>query len=709
MFNTIMPSKPINNSNNIYTTNLESVITQFIKLSDGKHISVFTGAGISFNSGLPLASRLVEYILSNLTNNGSDIIKEPLSYLPFEGYIEQMIIDSNNDTIMQMFTEKSLCPNKNHRFIARLHKIGAINRIYTVNFDILHEKAFDELNIRCNKISRDKDLTSDSYLNDSINLIKLHGCGTDIESMKFVLSSVTARENRTQREYLTKKIFGNPDEIIIICGYSASDNFDIVPAIKSIKEKKATVIYISHDTDAGESAKIITHQEKYDDYIFSDFPGIHVLADTTNFLKAWYNRHNYVDDVPTNNEITYNWASYIQPFISSLLKVRYKFLGTICYQAGMLHDAKMYFEEDVKCNQRAYSHQLLAQLALISNNKDDYIKSIGIAKDIATNENDIYTYIGCLFNEAEYNIQIDNLASAIDLYIEAYMYASLNCWLNQMSMALKGLSYVYAEKKDYKRSKFYGMLVISLNDNDDNLREKSDSYINYAEILRKSGDIKTAIEYIDMAIEQKQILHDIISLLNAKLAKANILKDQNNIKAAKKLYDEALDKAIECDIIDITGKILHQRASLFFMDDNFSIDYFRDAYNSYVFFEKSKNIRYCLSALELLQNMIITIIYNKLKCIVSFEGIEDNGEIISFDLETFSEMSELPFSWEELEKWLYNITTTKLEIPKTFQILDNGRKFLEDSLRVELTIIKNTNNWDLYNKTIQEWRNKGII
>ena len=153
----------LNYSNNIYKLDLGKAIHQFLNLSKGKHVSVFTGAGISLDSGLPLASRLIEHILSNISNVRSQIVNKPLSYLPFEGYIEQMITDSNDETIMQMFTEESLCPNENHRLIARLHRNGAIDRVYTVNFDVLHEKAFSEINIKCNKVYRDEDFTSESY------------------------------------------------------------------------------------------------------------------------------------------------------------------------------------------------------------------------------------------------------------------------------------------------------------------------------------------------------------------------------------------------------------------------------------------------------------------------------------------------------------------------------------------------------------------
>lgn len=117
------------NSDNL---SLRDFVKEYSSLLKNKHISVFTGAGVSLDSGLPLASGLINYILSNISDVRSIILDRPLSYLPFEGYIEQMIRDSNDETIMGMFTEESLCPNENHRLIARLHKGGVINRIFSI-------------------------------------------------------------------------------------------------------------------------------------------------------------------------------------------------------------------------------------------------------------------------------------------------------------------------------------------------------------------------------------------------------------------------------------------------------------------------------------------------------------------------------------------------------------------------------------------------
>lgn len=93
--------------------------------------------------------------------------------------------------------------------------------------------------------------------------------------------------------------------------------------------------------------------------------------------------------------------------------MRYKFLGTVCSQAGLLQDAKMYFEKDAEQNQRAYSYQQLAQLSLIFDNDTDYKMYINKALLQSKEDNDYYTYISCLLNKAEYVQKSNNIRESL--------------------------------------------------------------------------------------------------------------------------------------------------------------------------------------------------------------------------------------------------------------------------------------------------------
>lgn len=691
------------NSNNI---RLRDFVNEYLGLIKDKQISVFTGAGISLGSGLPLASELINYVLLNISETNSMILDKPLSYLPFEGYIEQMIKDSNDETIMQMFTDESLCPNENHRLIARLHKCGAIKRIYTVNFDILHEKAFNEINIKSNKIYRDEDFTSKSYSDSSINLIKLHGCGSDSESMKFVLSSVTNRKNRIQREYLTKLLFGNPNEIIVIWGYSASDNFDIIPAINSIKENKATVIYVSHKNKAGHSLEIIRNEVKSDDYVFSSFPGFHISADTTNLIRLWSRLYRIKRDIIPNKTTSEYWKSFIQPFIKSLKDIRYKFLGTVCNQAGLLQDAKIFFENDVELKPRGYSFQQLAQLSLIFGNDDDYVMYINKALLLTKEDDDFYTYISCLLNKAEYVQKSNNIRASLDYYVEAYVLSTIYGFIPHIVSSLKGIGKSYAELSDFERANEYCDLLILLTSSDNSLRERTDAIINKAEVLRKIGKICDALDLIDEAIVLKEKLGDKITYINALLVRANIWKDLKRYSNAIRDYKEAIKNAKEYNDTEVISRIYHQLGVTQFLKGDSELECIENIYLAYIDFFRLGNKQYCISCVNILCN-----ICTKLMCKVIARIHPTKVE--SFKWLQMSEIEQdktLQVRFQDIYSWTRHMLDNNIDDTLLFQLLYEGRTMLVRLFSALKSLLNQIDdNGVLYQRTIKEWQNIGIL
>ena len=81
-----------------------------------------------------------------------------------------------------------------------MQRKGYLDRIYTVNFDMLYEKAFKQNSYDYKVLYKDEQF-SDANMNDAKNnIIKLHGSAHDHNSMKFVLESITNKIKRTQRE-----------------------------------------------------------------------------------------------------------------------------------------------------------------------------------------------------------------------------------------------------------------------------------------------------------------------------------------------------------------------------------------------------------------------------------------------------------------------------------------------------------------------------
>lgn len=135
----VVKSDQITKTKNYQHQNRETVISMF-DLQSLKYgeIAIFAGAGISKDSGLPLANELKKWILSKLMTEKEDIEEIMHSGIPFEYFIHSLPLDIN-EKIFKIFKYGE--PNTNHILIAKLAKLGIVKNILTTNFDILFEKA----------------------------------------------------------------------------------------------------------------------------------------------------------------------------------------------------------------------------------------------------------------------------------------------------------------------------------------------------------------------------------------------------------------------------------------------------------------------------------------------------------------------------------------------------------------------------------------
>ena len=197
--------------NSFYMT-LLPLIKKIVAKRKGE-LAVFCGAGISYNSGLPLAYDLMRYILCALgitnkkeqdsildskiplekfiqliINNSTETWKVLQSYkdknaineyfsrreitshekkflkllnsnVPYKYFIDGSILEDPAIKLLKMFEEGE--PNTNHLLIANLVKDKCISHIYTTNFDTLIEKA---LTAKCNLVEKPKMI--DVWLNE---------------------------------------------------------------------------------------------------------------------------------------------------------------------------------------------------------------------------------------------------------------------------------------------------------------------------------------------------------------------------------------------------------------------------------------------------------------------------------------------------------------------------------------------------------------
>ena len=145
---------------NIALTNkyesLSNILDQY------KEFVFFCGAGISFNSGIPIVNEIIECICKSLGVESEDIDYIFNNRIPFENFIEITIDETDISIFANIF--HNYIPNDNHNVIAKLGKIGRIKFVFTTNFDTLIEQAFQENHTEYRRITENTIHFEDKFM-----------------------------------------------------------------------------------------------------------------------------------------------------------------------------------------------------------------------------------------------------------------------------------------------------------------------------------------------------------------------------------------------------------------------------------------------------------------------------------------------------------------------------------------------------------------
>jgi len=232
---------------------MEKIIDTISNLIKNKELVVFCGAGISKNSGIPLVYDIKSTILESLKLSRKEIELLINSNLPFESFMEPLIEGHSRNLLFNIYFGKT--PNANHHFLAQLAKRGYLNTILTTNFDTLIEKALKQTEVAYSSFYNESRLKQFHNNDNQVNILKLHGCISDMENMAITIKQV-AREtySHQRREVFDNVLENQSNNALLICGYSCSDIFDIVPYVRNLKNKSIEVFYINHLDDSDSNA-----------------------------------------------------------------------------------------------------------------------------------------------------------------------------------------------------------------------------------------------------------------------------------------------------------------------------------------------------------------------------------------------------------------------------------------------------------------------
>lgn len=313
-------------------------------------LTVLCGAGLSADSGLPLAVPFARSVLNELGPEPDDLtalISESGLELPFESYMEVCLDNSLDPSLLDFYGSGE--PNCNHYLLQALAVSGRVRDIYTTNFDVLIERALasaDWTNGREYKVLHEDGSFSSVGGGDGGEplLIKLHGSIQEPGSVRTILRDVSARAvSRARQGAINRMVSSDLYDVLLVMGYSCSDHFDISPIVARHGPKGPTVVLVQHDSDAGSTVQRLP-MEATGENPFQRCRGWVVRGDTNVVVRKIAETVGI--DLPDVPAPSVDWQATVRRWHKSFDTdhITWSILAQLFYRIGRLDRALFYYK-----------------------------------------------------------------------------------------------------------------------------------------------------------------------------------------------------------------------------------------------------------------------------------------------------------------------------------------------------------------------------
>lgn len=524
------------------SNNFDSLNKSLLTRIENKQVALFCGAGISFNSGLPLANTLIKHILRELDLKDADLPLLLQSKLPFEAFIQTLMDEVESDHLLEIFGQGE--PSTTHDFIAGLIKRGYITTVMTTNFDQLIEKALENIGFK-----KDADylvyITEEDFSkidwNDTkkCKIIKIHGCVSDKNSMAITLGEVAKMTIGQHRAKTVNSFFSSRiNHSVMVLGYSCSDIFDISPEIERMINEMSEIHFIDHIFNDATRTETINLKEVSNP--FRAFDGTRYYVNT-DVLLASLGRHFFKKE-PVFKQYTVDWKQKVEQWTQEAITfsygIKYHIAGRLLYDVGeydraitvwnqgipfaqkeknqvffysllgnlgMAYNAfgqyslaKSCLEESVNaCEQLGNIQGFIAQSQALGNiyrNIGEYEKAITVFKKIisvAKKNQEIYGLCSSLGNLANVYNQIHSPDETIEVLKEGIPIALVSGH-KQFEGSMKcNLGVAFAQKGDLKKAAFYIEESVQITRSIGDKNGECMALINLSNVALSSGDYES--------------------------------------------------------------------------------------------------------------------------------------------------------------------------------------------------------------------------
>ncbi|MBL7723612.1 MAG: tetratricopeptide repeat protein [Chitinophagaceae bacterium] len=329
------------------------------KTFEENKVTVFFGAGISRNSGVPLVDEIKKEILTHLCKEKVEITNLLNDKIPFELFMQTLIEYSDSEKLLELFELGE--PNANHYFLAKLAKKGKLNCVVTTNFDTLLEKAFDIEGITYKVFHTEESFENIENKKDSVSIIKIHGSIENRLQMAVTLKRVAGKRLFSARKKVIADVMqNNSGGHLLVLGYSCSDYFDINPIIEDVKDRNK-ILFVQHSRLGDQTLAISPISEMSGNNPFKKYDGNFLNVNTDYFVKD-FSFHFLKETIRYDTIKKPEWKKIIDDWISDICLKKGKLV--MGYIAGQIFNVCARYGAAIN-----YFNNTLAQAIAIDNNE----------------------------------------------------------------------------------------------------------------------------------------------------------------------------------------------------------------------------------------------------------------------------------------------------------------------------------------------------
>ncbi|GMT47730.1 MAG: hypothetical protein IEMM0007_1296 [bacterium] len=544
-----------------------TTINELVETILNGDIAFFVGAGISFHSGLPLASELKKRILCQLPVNKKEASQIQSATLPFEAFFETLSRGGSIDSLLKLFRKGM--PNPNHFLIAKLTKYGYIRKICTTNFDLLIERAFESEGLSKNNefkvLSLENEFeNNDSRLGRGITLYKVHGSADNLSSVVVTLRRIAARSYSAARQHVINDLFSEGvHSHVLVLGYSCSDVFDLIPQIEAIIGEKKKVYFVEHCK--GESKLQLYPLGRP----FAAYPGATLRIDTDYFIRELWER-TLSDSLPNISVPVFSWPDFISTWKQELRLANAFFIaGELLRQIGMYFEAISQLREAINTTKhngdvanvcRSYGSlgTCLRALGRYEEALDAYQSGYKLSEKTNSDRNQsrFLGDIGSVYrNKGEYSTAL--------MYQKQSLRAALWTGDELVAQVHANLGNTFHMLGKYRAAANHHQQAAQAAETAGDKRLEALSVGNLGSALLIMGDTLKAGSYFKRAIELAELISDRRTLLTNLSNIATLRELQGDIKQSIDTYEQALEIALETSQRELEASVRSNLAACY--------------------------------------------------------------------------------------------------------------------------------------------------